>query len=66
MDGATSSTRMGDRDGGGWIRGDATTAIGASRTNTDWSKHSPLTLDRNIATQRRWLTERRAARGVAA
>uniref|UniRef100_A0A9I9EIA9 Uncharacterized protein n=1 Tax=Cucumis melo TaxID=3656 RepID=A0A9I9EIA9_CUCME len=44
MDGATTSTRMGDRDDGSWVRGDATTTIRASRTNTGWSKHSSLAL----------------------
>uniref|UniRef100_A0A9I9EBV4 Uncharacterized protein n=2 Tax=Cucumis melo TaxID=3656 RepID=A0A9I9EBV4_CUCME len=65
MDGATSSMRMGDCDGGSWVRGDATTAVGASWTNTGWSRHNPLTSDSDIATQRRWLTERGAACGVA-
>uniref|UniRef100_A0A9I9CU18 Uncharacterized protein n=1 Tax=Cucumis melo TaxID=3656 RepID=A0A9I9CU18_CUCME len=66
MDGATSSKRMRDRDDGGWVHGDATTAVGGLRTNIGWSKHSPLTLDLNVATQRRWLTERGATRGVVA
>uniref|UniRef100_A0A9I9DBS0 Uncharacterized protein n=1 Tax=Cucumis melo TaxID=3656 RepID=A0A9I9DBS0_CUCME len=55
---------MGDRDGDGWVHGDATMAVGASWINTGWSRHSPLTSDSDVATQRRWLMERRAARGV--
>uniref|UniRef100_A0A9I9CIA5 Uncharacterized protein n=1 Tax=Cucumis melo TaxID=3656 RepID=A0A9I9CIA5_CUCME len=53
-------------DGSGWVRGDATTVIGASWTNTGWSRHNPLASILDVATQRRWLTERGAARGVAA
>uniref|UniRef100_A0A9I9DYE8 Uncharacterized protein n=1 Tax=Cucumis melo TaxID=3656 RepID=A0A9I9DYE8_CUCME len=50
MDGATSSMRMGDRNGSGWVRGDATTTVGASWTNTDWSRHNPLASDSDVAT----------------
>uniref|UniRef100_A0A9I9CHS3 Uncharacterized protein n=1 Tax=Cucumis melo TaxID=3656 RepID=A0A9I9CHS3_CUCME len=42
MDGPTSSTQMGDHDGGGWVRGDATMTVGASRTNSSWRRHNPL------------------------
>uniref|UniRef100_A0A9I9EH82 Uncharacterized protein n=1 Tax=Cucumis melo TaxID=3656 RepID=A0A9I9EH82_CUCME len=66
MDGATSSMQMGDRDRDSWVRGDATTTIRASWTNTGWSRYNPLASDSNIATQKRWLTETRAARGVVA
>uniref|UniRef100_A0A9I9D1B1 Uncharacterized protein n=2 Tax=Cucumis melo TaxID=3656 RepID=A0A9I9D1B1_CUCME len=63
MDGETSFVRMRDRDGG-WVRGDVTTA-GALWTNTDWSRHNPLASDSDVATQRRWLTKKGAARNVA-
>ena len=67
MDCATSSTRMGGHYHGGWVRGDAMTAVEVSRTNTGWSKHNPLASNPNVVTQRRWLTERGGAtRGVAA
>uniref|UniRef100_A0A9I9ELD6 Uncharacterized protein n=1 Tax=Cucumis melo TaxID=3656 RepID=A0A9I9ELD6_CUCME len=56
---------MGDRDGGGSVCEDAMTTVGASQTNTGWSRHSPLASDLDIVTQRRWLTERGAAWGVA-
>uniref|UniRef100_A0A9I9E675 Uncharacterized protein n=1 Tax=Cucumis melo TaxID=3656 RepID=A0A9I9E675_CUCME len=59
----TSSMKMGDRDGGDWVCGDATTTIRASWSNTGWSKCNPLASDSNVATQRRWLTERGATRG---
>uniref|UniRef100_A0A9I9DJK5 Uncharacterized protein n=1 Tax=Cucumis melo TaxID=3656 RepID=A0A9I9DJK5_CUCME len=65
MDGATSFMQMGDRDGS-WICGDETTVVEASWTNTGWSRHNPLASDSDVATQRRWLTERGAVRDVAA
>uniref|UniRef100_A0A9I9ELM2 Uncharacterized protein n=1 Tax=Cucumis melo TaxID=3656 RepID=A0A9I9ELM2_CUCME len=49
MDGATSSTRIRDCDGGDWVRGDTMTAVGASRTNTGWSRYSLLASDPNVA-----------------
>uniref|UniRef100_A0A9I9CKZ6 Uncharacterized protein n=1 Tax=Cucumis melo TaxID=3656 RepID=A0A9I9CKZ6_CUCME len=52
MDGAISFMRMGDCDGD-WVRGYVTTAVRASWTNTDWSRHNPLTSDSDVATQRR-------------
>uniref|UniRef100_A0A9I9EJB8 Uncharacterized protein n=1 Tax=Cucumis melo TaxID=3656 RepID=A0A9I9EJB8_CUCME len=58
MDDATSFMRMGDRDGGGWVRGDVTTTVAASWTNTGWSRHNPLASDSNVATYRRWLTKK--------
>uniref|UniRef100_A0A9I9D6Z4 Uncharacterized protein n=1 Tax=Cucumis melo TaxID=3656 RepID=A0A9I9D6Z4_CUCME len=64
MDGATSFMRMEDRNCG-WVRGDATTAVGASWTNrleqTQSTRFRFKCRDAEI-----WLTEREAARDVAA
>uniref|UniRef100_A0A9I9EJY3 Uncharacterized protein n=1 Tax=Cucumis melo TaxID=3656 RepID=A0A9I9EJY3_CUCME len=54
MYGAISTTQMGDRDGDGWVRGNGTTTVEASRTNTSWSRHSPLASDPDVAMPRRW------------
>uniref|UniRef100_A0A9I9CXL4 Uncharacterized protein n=1 Tax=Cucumis melo TaxID=3656 RepID=A0A9I9CXL4_CUCME len=52
---------MGDCDGDGWIRGDATTTVRSSWTNSGWTRHNPLASNSDVAMQRRWLTERGAA-----